>query len=125
MYRRRCRSSSRLAASTSSYAFWRNACARRGAARSYEQDANSCYHFATQFGSTSQYQLARRVCIIIRHMIGLTDTQLKIVMNAARLVPVEKRDTFLGASPPCSHCADADASPTPMLLTWRNWRCAV
>jgi hypothetical protein len=28
-------------------------------------------------------------------MIGLTDTQLKIVMNAARLVPVEKRDTFL------------------------------
>jgi hypothetical protein len=33
--------------------------------------------------------------IIMRHMIGLTDTQLKIVMNAARLVPVEKRDTFL------------------------------
>jgi hypothetical protein len=28
-------------------------------------------------------------------MLGLTDTQLKIVMNAARLVPVEKRDTFL------------------------------
>jgi hypothetical protein len=28
-------------------------------------------------------------------MIGLTDTQLKIVMNAARLLPVEKRDTFL------------------------------
>jgi hypothetical protein len=28
-------------------------------------------------------------------MIGLTDTQLKIVMQAARLVPVEKRDTFL------------------------------
>ena len=28
-------------------------------------------------------------------MIGLTDTQLKIVMNAALLVPVEKRDTFL------------------------------
>jgi hypothetical protein len=33
--------------------------------------------------------------IILRHMIGLTDTQLKIVMNAARLLPVEKRDTFL------------------------------
>jgi hypothetical protein len=33
--------------------------------------------------------------IIIRHMIGLTDTQLKIVMGAARLIPVEKRDTFL------------------------------
>ena len=28
-------------------------------------------------------------------MIGLTDTQLEIVMGAARLVPVEKRDTFL------------------------------
>ena len=28
-------------------------------------------------------------------MIGLTDIQLKIVMHAARLVPVEKRDTFL------------------------------
>jgi hypothetical protein len=28
-------------------------------------------------------------------MIGLTDTHLKIVVNAARLIPVEKRDTFL------------------------------
>ena len=28
-------------------------------------------------------------------MIGLTDTQLKIVVNAARLIPVEKRDIFL------------------------------
>ena len=28
-------------------------------------------------------------------MLGLTDYQLKIVMAAARLVPVEKRDTFL------------------------------
>jgi hypothetical protein len=28
-------------------------------------------------------------------MIGLTDIQLKIVMQAARSVPVEKRDTFL------------------------------
>jgi Mg-chelatase subunit ChlI len=28
-------------------------------------------------------------------MIGLTDIQLKIVMNAARLLPVEKRDIFL------------------------------
>jgi hypothetical protein len=28
-------------------------------------------------------------------MIGLTDTQLKIVMSAARLVPVEKRDVYL------------------------------
>jgi hypothetical protein len=27
--------------------------------------------------------------------LGLTDYQLKIVMGAARLVPVEKRDTFL------------------------------
>ncbi|MGB6312203.1 MAG: hypothetical protein WBG13_06495, partial [Pseudolabrys sp.] len=30
-----------------------------------------------------------------RHMIGLTDTQLRIVMSAARLLPVEERDTFL------------------------------
>ena len=28
-------------------------------------------------------------------MIGLTDYQLKIVMGAARTLPVEKRDTFL------------------------------
>jgi ABC-type uncharacterized transport system ATPase subunit len=28
-------------------------------------------------------------------MIGLTDNQLRVVMNAARLLPVEKRDTFL------------------------------
>ena len=28
-------------------------------------------------------------------VIGLTDTQLKIVMHAARSIPVEKRDTFL------------------------------
>ena len=28
-------------------------------------------------------------------MIGLTNIQLKIVMNAARLLPVEKRDIFL------------------------------
>ncbi|MGB8533861.1 MAG: hypothetical protein WCD64_21875 [Pseudolabrys sp.] len=28
-------------------------------------------------------------------MLGLTDYQLKIVMNAARLLPVEKRDVFL------------------------------
>ena len=28
-------------------------------------------------------------------MIGLTDTQLGIVMSAARLLPVEERDTFL------------------------------
>ena len=28
-------------------------------------------------------------------MIGLTNIELKIVMNAARLLPVEKRDIFL------------------------------
>ena len=33
--------------------------------------------------------------LAMRDMIGLTDTQLKIVMNAARLLPVEKRDIFL------------------------------
>ena len=34
-------------------------------------------------------------CGIIWHMIGLTDVQLGMVMQAARLVPVENRDTFL------------------------------
>ena len=38
---------------------------------------------------------SRHRCGIIRHMIGLTDIQLGIVMNAARTVPVEKRDIFL------------------------------
>jgi hypothetical protein len=33
--------------------------------------------------------------IIIRHMIGLRGHQLKIVMGAARVLPVEKRDIFL------------------------------
>jgi Mg-chelatase subunit ChlI len=33
--------------------------------------------------------------LAMRDMIGLTDYQLKIVMNAARSIPVEKRDTFL------------------------------
>ena len=28
-------------------------------------------------------------------MIGLTDYQLRVVMNAARLLPLEKRDIFL------------------------------
>jgi Mg-chelatase subunit ChlI len=28
-------------------------------------------------------------------MIGLTDTQLQVVMRAVRSIPVEKRDTFL------------------------------
>jgi hypothetical protein len=28
-------------------------------------------------------------------MIGLTDNQLRIVMDAARMLPVEKRDLFL------------------------------
>lgn len=36
----------------------------------------------------------RRCCAIMAGMIDLTDTQLKMVMNAARLIPVEKRDTF-------------------------------
>ena len=33
--------------------------------------------------------------IIIRHMLGLTDDQLRTVMDAARTLPVEKRDVFL------------------------------
>jgi hypothetical protein len=33
--------------------------------------------------------------IILRPMIGLTDTQLGIVMSVARVLPVEKRDIFL------------------------------
>ena len=32
---------------------------------------------------------------VIRHMIGLTDSQLQVIMRAARSIPVEKRDTFL------------------------------
>ena len=32
---------------------------------------------------------------IIRHMIGLTDNQLTAVMDAARTLPVEKRDVYL------------------------------
>ena len=28
-------------------------------------------------------------------MIGLTDSQLQVIMHAARSIPVEKRDTFL------------------------------
>lgn len=33
--------------------------------------------------------------IIIRHMLGLTDNQLRIVMDAARVLPVKKRDLYL------------------------------
>ena len=33
--------------------------------------------------------------LLFSSMLGLTDYQLKIVMNAARSIPVEKRDTFL------------------------------
>jgi hypothetical protein len=32
--------------------------------------------------------------IIIRHMLGLTDSQLGIVMDMARSLPVEKRDLY-------------------------------
>jgi hypothetical protein len=55
-------------------------------------------------------------------MIGLTNIELKIVMNAARLLPVEKRDIFLAA-----HCRHAGSPrprpiyPIPMLLRWRSW----
>ncbi|HVQ79641.1 MAG TPA: hypothetical protein VMS82_06795 [Pseudolabrys sp.] len=54
-------------------------------------------------------------------MIGLTDTQLKIVMNAARLLPVEKRDTFLQRIAAMltmrgrGHVTDADVSDVAML----------
>jgi hypothetical protein len=37
----------------------------------------------------------RSFWIIIGYMIGLTDTQLQVVMHAARSIPVEKRDIFL------------------------------
>ena len=33
--------------------------------------------------------------IIIRHMLGLTDNQLRTVMDAAAAVPIEKRDLYL------------------------------
>ena len=54
-------------------------------------------------------------------MIGLADTQLKIVMNAARLVPVEKRDTFLQRIPAMltqrgrGHFNDADVTDVAKL----------
>ena len=34
-------------------------------------------------------------CDIIRHMLGLTDTQLEIIVTAANAVPVERRSIFL------------------------------
>ena len=33
--------------------------------------------------------------IIIRHMLGLTDSQLTTVMDMARVLPVEKRSIYL------------------------------
>jgi hypothetical protein len=39
--------------------------------------------------------LANLFWIIVRPMLGLTDYQLRIVMGAARGLPVEKRDIFL------------------------------
>ena len=33
--------------------------------------------------------------LLFSSMLGLTDYQLKVVMHAARSIPVEKRDTFL------------------------------
>ena len=39
--------------------------------------------------------LVRHRCGIIRHMMGLTDSQLAAVMDAARTLPVEKRDVYL------------------------------
>ena len=55
-------------------------------------------------------------------MVSLTDSQLAAIMNAARMLPVEKRDTFLQRLPPCSHYAAAVASPMAMLTTSRIWR---
>ena len=42
-------------------------------------------------------------------MIGLTDSQLRVVMDAARGLPVEKRDIFLQR-----------IALTPTLPTWRD-----
>jgi hypothetical protein len=56
-------------------------------------------------------------------MIGLTDTQLAIVMGAARKVPVEKRDTFLQRIAAMLALRGAAASPTPMWRRLRSWRC--
>ena len=55
-------------------------------------------------------------------MIGLTDTQLRIVMSAARLLPVEERDTFFCSRPPCWQCAVAVASPIPTVVSVRYVR---
>ena len=58
-------------------------------------------------------------------MLGLTDYQLKIVMGAARSVPVEKRDTFLQRIAAMLTSAVAVMSPMPMLPISRCWRSPV
>jgi hypothetical protein len=47
-------------------------------------------------------------------MIGLTDTQLRIIMGAARLVPVEKRDTFRKTKRPSKEKGGASKEKTAM-----------
>jgi hypothetical protein len=47
-------------------------------------------------------------------MIGLTDYQLKIVMAAARVLPVEKRDVFLQRIAAMLALRGRAASPTPI-----------
>ena len=47
------------------------------------------------------------------------------VMGAARGLPVEKCDIFLQRIAAMLRCAVMVVSPTPMLLTWRNWRSPV
>ena len=39
--------------------------------------------------------LVHRRCGIIQRMLGLTDNQLRVVMDAAHIVPIEKRDVYL------------------------------
>ncbi|MFY9838315.1 MAG: hypothetical protein WAK55_17960 [Xanthobacteraceae bacterium] len=47
-------------------------------------------------------------------MLAFTDSQLRIMWNAAERVPVEKRGTFCALSRACSGPA---ASPTPISTT--------
>ena len=48
------------------------------------------------FGRRTDDKIARATALLHhRRMVGLTDQQLAIVMDTARGLPLEKRDTFL------------------------------
>ena len=53
-----------------------------------------CIENLEKRGKTSPDQVIAKA-LMTDTRLSLTDYQLRVVMNAARLVPVEKRDTFL------------------------------